>query len=156
VKRAAVQGDAWYAPPFPTHDQLHEMHRLFTQTRVEAGLAAPAEFPVRRELLIADSREQAVEAALVRYRARYETYRKWGLNGQNTPVAKSGSELRSDIDQHFILGSPQQCAAELHKLGDEIGMTHFVYKPHWPGLAHAEAMRQLDRFGSEVVPLLRG
>ncbi|MFF5989460.1 LLM class flavin-dependent oxidoreductase [Prauserella flavalba] len=154
VKRAATLGDAWYTPPFPTHAQLYEMHRLFVDTRAAAGQAPAAEFPVRRELLIADSREEAMEAALVRYRARYETYRKWGLKGQNTPVEKSGQELREDIDQRFILGTPEECAAELHKLGDEIGMTHFVYKPHWPGLPHAEAMRQLDRFGAEVIPLL--
>lgn len=156
VRRAAVMGDAWYAPPFPTHDQLHEMRRLFLDARAEAGLPESTEFPVRRELLIADSRDEAVEAALVRYRARYETYRKWGLKGENTPVERSGEELRTDIDRRFILGTPDQCAAELHKLEAEIGMTHFVYKPHWPGLPHAEAMRQLDRFGSEVVPLLRG
>jgi alkanesulfonate monooxygenase SsuD/methylene tetrahydromethanopterin reductase-like flavin-dependent oxidoreductase (luciferase family) len=155
VRRAATLGDAWYSPPFPTHDELHAMRRLFLDTRAEAGLPDATEFPVRRELLIADSREEAVEAALLRYRARYETYRKWGLKGQNTPVQKSGAQLRTDIDQRFILGTPEECAAELHKLGEEIGMTHFVYKPHWPGLPHAEAMRQLDRFGSEVVPLLR-
>ncbi|GAA2411207.1 hypothetical protein GCM10010191_20350 [Actinomadura vinacea] len=155
VKRAATKGDAWYTPPFPTHDELHEMRRLFLDTRAEAGLPAAMEFPVRRELLIADSREEAVEAALVRYRARYETYRRWGLKGQNTPVLESGERLRTDIDRRFILGTPEECAAELHKLGDELGMTHFVYKPHWPGLPHAEAMRQLDRFGSEVMPLLR-
>jgi alkanesulfonate monooxygenase SsuD/methylene tetrahydromethanopterin reductase-like flavin-dependent oxidoreductase (luciferase family) len=156
VKRAARMGDAWYSPPFPTHDQLHEMTRLFTETRAEAGLAPATEFPVRRELLIADSREEAMEAALTRYRARYETYRKWGLKGENTPVEKSGEELREDIEQRFVLGPPEECAAALCKLRDEIGMTHFVYKPHWPGLSHAEAMRQLDRFGSEVVPLLGG
>ena len=43
-------------------------------------------FPVRRELLIASSKESGVEAALQRYRARYEVYRKWGLSGENTPM----------------------------------------------------------------------
>jgi hypothetical protein len=33
-------------------------------------------------------------------------------------------------------------------------MTHFVFKPQWPGVPHAEAMRQLERFGTEVAPLL--
>ena len=33
-------------------------------------------------------------------------------------------------------------------------MTHFVYKPHWPGLPHREAMPQLEEFGTEVVPEL--
>ena len=35
------------------------------------------------------------------------------------------------------------------------GMTHFVYKPHWPGLPHADAMAQLEEFGTTVVPELQ-
>jgi hypothetical protein len=34
-------------------------------------------------------------------------------------------------------------------------MTQFVYKSHWPGLPHEEAMEQLELFGTEVMPLLK-
>jgi hypothetical protein len=95
-----------------------------------------------------------MEAALDRYRARYETYKKWGLSGENTPVG-DGSELRANIDEQFILGSASECAAELARLRDQLGMTHFVYKPHWPGLPHRDAMAQLEEFGTTVIPELR-
>jgi alkanesulfonate monooxygenase SsuD/methylene tetrahydromethanopterin reductase-like flavin-dependent oxidoreductase (luciferase family) len=153
VRRAARLGDAWYSPPFPTHDELRELRRLFLETRAEAGLPLDGDFPVRRELLIAPSKAAGTEAALERYRARYETYRKWGLSGENTPV-DDGAELRADIENRFILGSAAECADELGRLGEEIGMTHFVYKPHWPGLSHAEAMAQLEAFGTKVLPEL--
>ena len=94
-----------------------------------------------------------MEAALDRYRARYETYKKWGLSGENTPV-DDGAELRADIENRFILGSAAECADELGALGEEIGMTHFIYKPHWPGLSHADAMAQLEEFGTKVLPEL--
>jgi alkanesulfonate monooxygenase SsuD/methylene tetrahydromethanopterin reductase-like flavin-dependent oxidoreductase (luciferase family) len=153
VRRAARLGDAWYSPPFPTHDELRGLRRLFLETRAEAGLPLDGDFPVRRELLIAPSKAAGTEAALERYRARYETYRKWGLSGENTPV-DDGAELRADIENRFILGSAAECADELGRLGEEIGMTHFVYKPHWPGLSHAEAMAQLEAFGTKVLPEL--
>jgi hypothetical protein len=35
-------------------------------------------------------------------------------------------------------------------------MTHFMFKPQWPGLPHLEAMRQLEEFGTKVMPALRG
>jgi alkanesulfonate monooxygenase SsuD/methylene tetrahydromethanopterin reductase-like flavin-dependent oxidoreductase (luciferase family) len=57
-------------------------------------------------------------------------------------------------EEHFILGEPEACAEELARLRDEIGMTTFMFKPQWPGLDHREAMRQLERFGTEVIPLL--
>jgi alkanesulfonate monooxygenase SsuD/methylene tetrahydromethanopterin reductase-like flavin-dependent oxidoreductase (luciferase family) len=152
VQRAARLGDAWYAPPFPTHAELAELRRVFLDTRRAHDLPTDGDFPVRRELLIAPSRAAAMDAALQRYRARYETYRKWGLSGENTPVEPSREQVRTDIEDRFLLGSAQECAEQLDRLREECGMTHFVVKPHWPGLPHAEAMRQLEIFGTTVVP----
>jgi alkanesulfonate monooxygenase SsuD/methylene tetrahydromethanopterin reductase-like flavin-dependent oxidoreductase (luciferase family) len=148
-------GDAWYAPPFPTHTELASLRRLFLDTRAAAGLPTDGAFPVRRELLIASSKESGVEAALQRYRARYEVYRKWGLSGENTPM-QSGDEVRADIEDRFVMGSPAECADALGALEADLGMTDFVFKPHWPGLPHREAMAQLETFGTEVVPKLLG
>jgi alkanesulfonate monooxygenase SsuD/methylene tetrahydromethanopterin reductase-like flavin-dependent oxidoreductase (luciferase family) len=152
VTRAARLADAWYSPPFPTHDELAALRQLFLRTREEHGLSTTGDFPLRRELLIASSREAATEEALVRYRARYETYRKWGLSGENTPVEQPGDAIRDDIADRFILGTARECADRLSALGSELGMTHFIYKAHWPGLPHREAMTQLEEFGTKVVP----
>lgn len=155
VKRAARMGDAWYSPPFPTHAELADLRELFVKTRVEHGLSTDGDFPVRREVLIAPNREAGMAAALERYRARYETYRKWGLSGENTPV-DTGAELRADIENRFLLGSAAEVSDRLAALGEDLGMTHFIYKPHWPGLSHVEAMKQLEQFGTAVMPgLLR-
>ncbi|UOY01813.1 LLM class flavin-dependent oxidoreductase [Blastococcus sp. PRF04-17] len=37
VKRAARMGDAWYAPPFPSHAELAQLRKLFLDTRDEHG-----------------------------------------------------------------------------------------------------------------------
>lgn len=152
VQRAARLGDAWYAPPFPTHTELVELRHLFLETRAAHELPTAGDFPIRRELLIAPTRAVAMDAALQRYRARYETYRKWGLSGENTPVEQSGEQVRTDIEDRFVLGSASECAEQLERLRVDSGMTHFVFKPHWPGLPHAEAMRQLELFGTLVLP----
>jgi alkanesulfonate monooxygenase SsuD/methylene tetrahydromethanopterin reductase-like flavin-dependent oxidoreductase (luciferase family) len=151
VRRAARLGDAWYAPPFPDHGELARLRALFLRTRAAAGLPPAVEFPVRRELLIAPDRAAGMEAALTRYRARYEIYRRWGLAGENTP---DGAQVRADAENRFILGTPAECAEALDRLRTDLGMTHFVFKPHWPGLPHVEAMRQLEVFGTEVMPAL--
>ncbi|GAA3759041.1 hypothetical protein GCM10022225_50620 [Plantactinospora mayteni] len=150
VKRAARMGDAWYSPPFPTHTELAGLRRLFLDTRAAHGLSLDGDFPLRREVLLAPDRVAGMDAALERYRARYETYQKWGLSGENTPI-ESGERLRADIMDRFILGSAAEVADGLAKLAEDLGMTHFVYKPHWPGLPHREAMKQLEEFGTKVV-----
>jgi alkanesulfonate monooxygenase SsuD/methylene tetrahydromethanopterin reductase-like flavin-dependent oxidoreductase (luciferase family) len=156
VRRAARLGDAWYAPPFPTHRELIELRKLFLATREEHGLPTDGDFPVRRELLIAPSKDAAIEGALERYRARYDTYRKWGLSGENTPVDQDGQTVRTDIESHFLLGPAEECAAGLKRLEEETGMTHFMFKPQWPGLPHSESMKQIEEFGTKVLPALKG
>ena len=157
VRRAARLGDVWYAPPFPSHDGLRELAHAFAEERERCGLPQPAEFPVRRELLIASDREHALTEALRRSARRYATYASWGLGHDldATAGAFGADELRH-TEEHFILGEPQSCAEQLARLRDEIGMTTFMFKPQWPGLDHRDAMRQLERFGTEVIPLLAG
>jgi alkanesulfonate monooxygenase SsuD/methylene tetrahydromethanopterin reductase-like flavin-dependent oxidoreductase (luciferase family) len=157
VRRAARLGDAWYAPPFPTHQALRELSELFADERERSGLAPAVEFPVRRELLIADSKLEARRGAAMRSRARYQTYLQWGL-AQGGDLDDSGGGFAeaddAESEGRFLLGPPEEVAEGLARLRDEIGMTHFIFKPQWPGLPHSEALHQLERFGTEVLPLL--
>jgi alkanesulfonate monooxygenase SsuD/methylene tetrahydromethanopterin reductase-like flavin-dependent oxidoreductase (luciferase family) len=157
VRRAARFGDAWYVPPFPTHDALRELVQLFAEEREAAGLPPATEMPVRRELLVADSKEEARRGAAYRSKARYQTYLQWGLaQGGDLDDAGGGFAAADDAEAEgrFLLGPAEDVAESLARLRDEIGMTHFVFKPQWPGLPHSEAMEQLELFGTRVLPLL--
>ena len=157
VKRAARLGDAWYAPPFPTHDALRELVELFAEERELAGLPPATELPVRRELLIADSREEARRGAAFRSEARYRTYLSWGL-AQGGDLDQAGGGFaeadEAEAEGRFLLGPAEEVAESLSRLRDDIGMTHFIFKPQWPGLPHADAMKQLELFGTQVLPLV--
>ncbi|MET7392874.1 LLM class flavin-dependent oxidoreductase [Dactylosporangium sp. NPDC005572] len=158
VRRAARLGDAWYAPPFPSHAGLAALRAAFLEERAAHGLPTDGAFPLRRELIVADTRREAEELARRRSALRYQTYRSWGLGGEHTPTAtaQAGTGVGIDVEQQFIVGSPDECVDRLGALRDELGMTHFMFKAHWQGLPHADAMRQLERFGIEVLPKLCG
>jgi alkanesulfonate monooxygenase SsuD/methylene tetrahydromethanopterin reductase-like flavin-dependent oxidoreductase (luciferase family) len=116
------------------------------------------EFPVRRELLVASTKREARQAMLERGRARHAVYLRWGLADHGGLRDAGGesldAETAEEADGRFLVGPAEACAAGLARLRDDVGMTHFVYKPQWLGLPHAEAMRQLEAFGTEVLPLL--
>ena len=152
VKRAARLGDVWYAPPFPSHTELAAMRELFLQERRVHGLSTDGDFAVRREMIIANTREEAKRLAEERNGLRYSIYKKWGLAGSNTPIDK-GPQM--NVEEQFILGTPGECAEQLADLRKRLGMTHFVFKAHWQGLPHKDAMHQLERFGTEVIPAYR-
>lgn len=157
VRRAAREADAWYVPPFPTHDALRRLAEVFAAEREAAGLEPAREFPVRRELVIAPTVEEARRAAVARSEGRYETYRSWGLNADMGDAGRTIDDRDQEaIDGRFLLGPPEVVAERLDELHRTLGMTHFMFKPQWPGLPHAEAIRQLELLGTEVMPLLGG
>jgi len=83
------------------------------------------------------------------------TYLKWGLGQRlETENQNFGSQADEDIDSRFILGTADECADALNQLREKLGMTHFMFKPQWPGLPHKEAMHQLELFGTKVIPQL--
>jgi alkanesulfonate monooxygenase SsuD/methylene tetrahydromethanopterin reductase-like flavin-dependent oxidoreductase (luciferase family) len=151
IRRAARLGDAWYAPPFPSHQGLADLRTIYLRVREEHGLSTDGEFPVRRELIVADTRAEAERLARERSALRYQTYKSWGLSGQHTPT--EAPEI--DVEQQFILGSPAECVDQLGRLQQDLGMTLFLFKAHWQGLPHRDAMQQVERFGTEVIPQLR-
>ena len=56
VRRAARTADSWYVPPFVTHAELSDLRQHYNEERERLGKPFPDEFPVRRDVVIADSR----------------------------------------------------------------------------------------------------
>ncbi len=156
IRRAARMADAWYTPPFPTHEGLARLREVFLEERARVGLPLDGDFPVRRELVIAGSRAEARRKAAERSQARYNLYLQWGLGGDLDKDNKGfGSQDDDDIDARFILGTAEDCAEQLDTLRRELGMTHFMLKPQWFGMPHDEAMKQIELFGTQVIPLVK-
>jgi alkanesulfonate monooxygenase SsuD/methylene tetrahydromethanopterin reductase-like flavin-dependent oxidoreductase (luciferase family) len=153
VRRAARIGDAWWVPPFPTHDELVSLRKIYLEEREAHDRPPEKDFPVRRELFMASSKKEAVAKVGAQVRSRLETYVSWGMR-ENADVGGDFSTADEDsMTSRFILGPPDVCAQALSDLAD-IGMTTFILKPQWPGLPPEESFRQLEWFGTEVVPLV--
>lgn len=153
VRRAARVADAWCVPPFVTHEELVKLAAVFTEERERVGKAPAKEFPIRRELVIADSMEEAVRGAAARAQGRMATYVRWGLGADYEADRLTGWDAAT-LRSRFVMGTAQDCAAQLDDLRARTGMTHFSIKPQWPGLDHSRAIEQVERFVSDVAPLL--
>jgi alkanesulfonate monooxygenase SsuD/methylene tetrahydromethanopterin reductase-like flavin-dependent oxidoreductase (luciferase family) len=149
VRRAARLADAWYVPPFPTHRELLALYEVYLEERAATGRSGPAAIPVRRELFLADTVAEAEAAVAAGASSRYGTYSAWGLD------LDDGLGQDRWLDNRFLLGDGATVAEGIARLASEVEHSEFVYKPQWPGQDHARAMSQLERFGTEVVPLLR-
>lgn len=158
AKRAARIGDTFYPPPFVDHATLRELHDLYLATRRELGRPDPTTVPIRRDLYLADSVEEAAARIEPFVNGRSRTYLKWGMGNEGAVAEamqqESQQEDTASLGQRLLLGPPDVVAAELDALRRDVGMTDFVLRVQWPGMPVEESIEQLGRFG-EVLPLMR-
>ena len=78
VRRAARLGDAWFVNPHTRLDELERQMHLFHEERAAHDLPAPEITPVLKEVCVAASDEEAMEAARPYLKNKYDAYVEWG------------------------------------------------------------------------------
>src|SRR5262249_27906103 len=152
VRRAARFGDAWMAPPGRKVPEIARLQAVFDAERERRGLPPARERPVRREVFVAGSDDEAWELFApglrheygVVYRAVQPTYPD---DGTVDTLRRWGADM-------IVAGSVATVAGELRRLEDETGATEALVRYQLPGIpdgALAECFEGLR----EVLGLLR-
>jgi probable F420-dependent oxidoreductase len=162
AQRAGRLGDAYVTDPI----QNLAATRLFASAYRAAASAAgrPAQVVVMREMLVAETREEALDryadGLLAQYRyyfqnqafiAEYEPWMKTVRNARDLTW-----ELVSN--ERVIWGSPSDCAEQIRSWCKALGSDHMqVTLPHpkggWTRAGQLETIRLI---GERVIPKLRG
>jgi probable F420-dependent oxidoreductase len=154
LRRAATLADNWIPGPTADLKRLLAGKKQFLERRLAAGLPTPSEWPLTRDVIIADTDRQARELAeehiMVAYRREY-------AGGWRHPFidASIATDLDKLMEDRFIIGGPEQCLARIRRFVAEYGMTHLICRMFFPGMPHAHIMRGLELLAREVMPALR-
>lgn len=145
VRRAARLADAWLAAPTTSYQRLTELIAAFRDERAKAGFGDRPVCPIVRECFIGRSTAHAREISRGPLLAKYAAYASWGQEG-----ARSG-EFETKFDEfsaaHFLVGDAVEVRDQLQRYAETTGSDHFVMRIHWPGLAQAEALANIERIG---------
>ncbi len=155
LRRAATLGDNWVPGPTADLGRLLTGKKQFLANREAAGRSAPpAEWPLTRDVVIADTDKQARELA---ERHIMVSYRKEYAGGWRHPFidASIATDLDALMKNRFLIGGPDQVIKALTPFVKEYGMTHLICRLFFPGMPHAHIMRELDLLAREVMPALR-
>ncbi|MBM3678837.1 MAG: LLM class flavin-dependent oxidoreductase [Actinobacteria bacterium] len=150
IRRAARLGDAWMIVPEAPFAEVERDLALYDEERRAHGLALPR-LPIRREIVVGATTEDALDRYAARSAERYRAYAERG----------HPELVRHDFDAGFrawaleraILGTPEQCIAQLHGLGPRFGPV--IVRPSWPGMATEDVVAYLDDVGEKVVSAFR-
>jgi alkanesulfonate monooxygenase SsuD/methylene tetrahydromethanopterin reductase-like flavin-dependent oxidoreductase (luciferase family) len=151
LRRAATLADNWIPGPTADLARLLDGKRKFLEHRRAAGLAPLTEWPVTRDVIVADRAEQARELA---ERHIMVSYRKEYAGGWKHPFIDAS--IATDLDRvrkdRFLIGSPEQVIRDLRPLVEQYGMTHLICRLFFPGMPHRHIMRELELLAREVRP----
>lgn len=156
VRRAARLGDAWLLNPHSSLDHLERLVELFHMERARCGLPPATDVPVIKEICVRPTDSEAIAVARPYLERKYAAYVSWGQEA----TMPAGDTLRQDWASlacagRFIVGSPETCVAQVQEHVARLGMTTLVCRVQWPGTPQEEALRSIELFAREVMPIVR-
>ena len=152
LRRAATLADNWIPGPTAELPRLLEGKKQLLANRRAAGLTAPvSEWPLTRDVIIADTDREARELA---ERHIMVSYRKEYAGGWRHPFidASIATDLDTVKKDRFLIGSPEQVIEDLRPFVEQYGMTHLICRLFFPGMPHRHIMRELELIAREVRP----
>jgi alkanesulfonate monooxygenase SsuD/methylene tetrahydromethanopterin reductase-like flavin-dependent oxidoreductase (luciferase family) len=156
IKRAARMGDCWYVNPHNRIDTIIRQTEVYRQALDEIGKPFPKEFPARREVFVARSREEAMRLCKPFLAKKYKAYHEWG---QDKAMPEGDNDLGLDFDDlvrdRFLVGSPDEVAGQILDLNRQTGINHLIMSMQWPGMPQQMVLDTITMVAEEVFPRVR-
>jgi alkanesulfonate monooxygenase SsuD/methylene tetrahydromethanopterin reductase-like flavin-dependent oxidoreductase (luciferase family) len=151
VERSARISDGWFVNPHSTVSEIVQQKQdIYDPVREEAG--EDTGVPVIRETFVAPTREEAVDVARKYLEQKYQRYVEWGQD----EAMEDDTELSQPFDRlaedRFLLGTPEEVAAEIQRYKDELNPSHMMFRLQWPGLSYDRSIECIELIGDEVIP----
>lgn len=74
IERAAQIGDCWYVNPHSRNETLCRQLEVYKRALDAADKPFPEEFPMRKEVFVAETREKAIDLAKPAIGLKYKVY----------------------------------------------------------------------------------
>lgn len=156
IERAARIGTCWYINPHNTISTIKRQLDVYKKALDNLGKPFPDELPIRREVFVARTREEAIDICRPYLADKYKTYHAWG---QSKAMPEGDNNLGQELDEllkdRFLIGSPEEVTEGLVTLGRETGVNHVVMSVQWPGMPQNLVLDTMHLLAEEVFPQVR-
>jgi alkanesulfonate monooxygenase SsuD/methylene tetrahydromethanopterin reductase-like flavin-dependent oxidoreductase (luciferase family) len=156
LKRTARLGDCWYINPHNRIDTIQRQLEIYKRALDEAGKPFPDEIPMRREVFVARTKEEALRLCGPYLKKKYDAYHDWGQDNQMPEGDNNLSQGFDDlVGDRFLIGSPDEVTEQILGLRSGLGINHLVISVEWAGMPQALVMETMQMFAEEVMPRVR-
>ncbi len=147
-------GDTWVASSHLTDTVIVEQAKAFNERLAALGKPRPADFPLLRNIVVAEDRATALRDAVPYLSASYNVFDRWGLFTDVVGDPAAARDVPELLAGRVIIGSPEDCAEELVRLARSIGFTRLIARVQWMGMEQRIVCRTIELLAREVRPML--
>ena len=155
IQRAARLGYPWLINPHATVSLVQNQMNLYLRVIAEAGGSPPDDMPMMREMYIAENKETAFLESRPYLESKYRAYADWGQDKAlpgNESFSVPFEELARD---RFLIGTPDEVVQDIGRYQERLGINCMIFRVQWPGMEHAQVMKQLDLMARHVIPQVK-
>jgi len=153
IRRAARLADCWYVNPHNRIGTIVQQTETYRRALDEFDKPFPEEFPIRREVFVAKTREEALRLCTPYLATKYKVYHEWG---QDKAMPEGDNDLSLEFDElardRFLIGSPDEVAEQVLHLHRATGVNHIIASMQWPGMDNSVTMDAMQMLAEEVFP----
>ncbi len=156
IRRAARLGDCWYINPHNRLDTIARQLDLYRRALDACGKPFPSELPMRREVFVARTREEAIRLCAPYLADKYAVYARWGQE-KAMPAGDDALDLAFEdlLRDRFLIGSPDEVAEAMIRIGRTLGVNHLVMSVQWAGMPQSLVLDTMALLAEEVFPRVR-
>jgi alkanesulfonate monooxygenase SsuD/methylene tetrahydromethanopterin reductase-like flavin-dependent oxidoreductase (luciferase family) len=155
VRRAARLGDAWFVNPHATMATIKRQMEVYRAELKRLGKPAPRVRPLIKEIFCARDTATALEMAGPYLANKYRSYAAWGQDAVMPGDETFHQPFESLLRDRFVLGSPEDCFAQLRPCWEELGTNFLFFRSHWSGMPLGHSLASMRLLSDEVLPVLR-
>lgn len=153
VRRSARLGDAWPVTPETRTSDMKRMFEVYADARRKYGRPPVPRHPVRREIVPGRTSEDAFARFEAMARDRLLAYAQRDLSTRDARALRE--EFREVARKEAIIGTADECLAQLRDLAGRAPVDPVVVRAQWPDMSADEVVAYLDDLGREIVPGLK-
>ena len=152
ARRAGRFGAVYCTPPETTIPEILQRFGIIKEEYAKRGESFRPQ-SLRRNILIAGSREEAIVEYARVAKGRYITYAQKGLDLYTDDALEE--DFEQTIAGHAVLGSPDDVVAQLMHLVTTLPVDPLLVRPQWPTMSGEETIETIRTIGRHVVPALK-
>lgn len=153
VRRAARHGDAWTITPQQPLNEVEDLVDVYIEERAKQDLPLN-KFPLRRELQVGASFDEALQSFAKVARGKYVSYADQGM--QLLDRERIERDFLENVKDHVLLGTGEQVCDQIRDIAARLPVGPLLIRPHWPGMDAEQTVAYLEQVGREVVTPLKG